>query len=642
MARADKLLQSFNQEPDCAIPKQSDSSFVSQVFEEMEDNDIDLPYYDAELNCTDSDLEVEETLEENPEQLLQSSLVNWALEFGVTSVALTALLSVLRPFHQTLPKDARTLLKTPNDYKIENIGGGTYFYFGILNSISGILQGTWQKIPSKHVLKLQLNFDGLPLHKSTNMQLWPILGKIQELHKKPFIIGIFAGTSKPTSLSEYLKDLVTEVKSLRSGFIFNGKQFFLQIGTVICDAPARAYIKGIKSHSGYNGCDKCIQSGIYLQNRMTFPETSSVLRTDESFSEMCDEDHHLTTSPLVETGLGMVSGFPHDYMHLVCLGVMRRLLDLWICGPLRIRLPAQKVKTLSENLVSLQNHTPCEFARKPRSVAERNRWKATELRQFLLYTGAVVLFDVLSTPVYQNFLLISVAISVLASPSVSAPLCDFAKTLVISFVEHFGQLYGKEQLVYNVHCLVHLCDDVKRHGHLDGISGFPFENCLGQIKKMIRRPQFPVAQIVRRVAEMTHRTSLGTVELLSGWHPRKQHHNGPVPLFTSEAVLEYKEIISSEFCLKITEGDNCFKCDETIGLVQNVVMVRNDCYLVYKEFRCVGAFYEYPIDSQIYGTYLLSNLSRDLKVLKFDANVKKYVLLPFKDQFVGIPLLHLQ
>ncbi|KAL1006948.1 hypothetical protein UPYG_G00079530 [Umbra pygmaea] len=248
------------------------------------------------------------------------------------------------------------------------------------------------------------------------MQFWPILGILQGYFKRPFIIALFCGNAKPHSLSEYLRDLVGELQGLCRGFVVKGKQFSLMVTSVICDAPARAFIKGIKSHTGYSGCDKCIQGGVYKKHRMTFPEVYSSRRTDASFYSMSDEEHHVATSPLKDTSVGMVSGFPHDYMHLVCLGVMRRLFDLWLAsGPLRCRISSHQSKLISMVLIDLKDYIPTDFVRKPRPLSERLRWKATELRQFLLYTGPVVLRDVLSTPVYNNFMLLFVAIFILSS-----------------------------------------------------------------------------------------------------------------------------------------------------------------------------------------------------------------------------------
>lgn len=51
------------------------------------------------------------------------------------------------------------------------------------------------------------------------------------------------------------------------------------------------------------------------------------MRTNESFLAQTDEDHHHGPKPLQETTLKMVTGFPLDYMHLVCLGVIMTVID---------------------------------------------------------------------------------------------------------------------------------------------------------------------------------------------------------------------------------------------------------------------------------------------------------------------------
>ena len=50
-------------------------------------------------------------------------------------------------------------------------------------------------------------------------------------------------------------------------------------------------------------------------------------------------------------------------------------------------------------------------------------------------------------------------------------------------------------LVYNVHGLVQLAEDASRFGCLDNISAFPFENFLGKLKRMVRKPSFPLEQV---------------------------------------------------------------------------------------------------------------------------------------------------
>ena len=48
-------------------------------------------------------------------------------------------------------------------------------------------------------------------------------------------------------------------------------------------------------------------------------------------------------------------------------------------------------RSCSEKLLELKPFVHCTFSRKPRSLMDVDRWKATEFRQFLLYRGKIAL-----------------------------------------------------------------------------------------------------------------------------------------------------------------------------------------------------------------------------------------------------------
>jgi len=100
--------------------------------------------------------------------------------------------------------------------------------------------------------------------------------------------------------------------------------------------------------------------------------------------------------------------------------------------------------------------------------------------------------------------------------------------MLVLFVSEAEKNFTKDIYVYCVHCLIHLAHDEKRLGPLDDFSSFPYENKLGQLKKLIRKPQFASQQIVYRLAEKQHMKSATRSHQSSDAVVKTEHSSGPV------------------------------------------------------------------------------------------------------------------
>ena len=73
----------------------------------------------------------------------------------------------------------------------------------------------------------------------------------------------------------------------------------------------------------------------------------------------------------------MVHGFPLDYMHLVCLGVVRKTLHFLTVSKAKksplVKLKDVKIKAISNHLLTIASAFPFEFKRKPRSLEDLPR-----------------------------------------------------------------------------------------------------------------------------------------------------------------------------------------------------------------------------------------------------------------------------
>lgn len=178
---------------------------------------LDWSDFDIDKEYSSSESDTEQHVEGHGSVSFEEDLRQWAVHNKTTHRSLNELLLILRKQGHLLPLDARTLLAAPQHNTTEDKCGGQYAYCGLEKGICRLLGQTEVKD-----INLIVNIDGIPLFKSSSVQFWPILAKLE--HSNPFIVAIFCEQSKPSPLEDYLNDFLTEYKHLQNnGLIYNGQ-----------------------------------------------------------------------------------------------------------------------------------------------------------------------------------------------------------------------------------------------------------------------------------------------------------------------------------------------------------------------------------------------------------------------------------
>lgn len=607
-------------------------------------NDVDASHTTEIINTTELSL----TDSHHTDAYLKNGLKQWAIENKVKHGTVNSLLSFLKTIHPRLPLDARTLLETPSRTPFKELTNGHYYHHGLeFNLTQFILQNNHYEFTD---FQIAFNMDGIPLFRSSKLTMWPILGHLKNISSAPFVVGVFIGKTKPSSVKMYLEDFVNELnKLLTDGLIYDAVTYPVKIHSFVCDSQARAFVKCTKSPGGYSCCDRCTEVGSYFRDKVILKGVNAPKRSDQSFLLKTDSDHHIAsiTSPLIELNVGLVSKFSLDYMHSVCLGVMRKLLVTWVGGDLPVRLRAGLVDELSLKLVNLKRYVPKEFNRRPRSLRELSYWKATEFRNFLLYFGPVVLKKIIDKSIFEHFMLFHYAISVLVSPfHIKNIGVDIPQECLKMFVLHCINIYGPQFMIYNIHIMCHLTEDVRRFGALDVTSAFVFENYLGQLKGMIRSPTNAIQQIHRRLIETTnfsykiYSNKLETQFFL-------KHRNGPL-LDNVNRCQQFKRMIykGTDFEVNshsIANSTFLTKCGYIAKLKNIIKTPDNKIFLICQKYlQPYLPLYDYPFSSQNLNIQRICSTRMSENVLYEISDIfVKCMILPYSHcSYVVFPLLH--
>ncbi|XP_049316952.1 uncharacterized protein LOC125779722 [Bactrocera dorsalis] len=406
-------------------------------------------------------IEKEESSQKTNCDKLIEKLKMWTARHKVTRSCFDDLLKILQSENISVPTSSKGVLRQAT-CRLRTVAPGNYLHIGLEKQLRSIAI----TLSDVDKFEIDVGIDGLPLYKSSNVSLWPILAKLHpKRNTKVMLIGVFEGKQKPADVNNYLHDFAYELKTLTQyGMEVNGRRIKVKVRCFICDAPARAFICQTVGHTSFQGCSKCTQVGKKINNTITYSTLTENLRTDDDFAARNSVGHHkkMEKSCLEEMGVGMVSAFPVEPMHLLDLGVVRKMLKCLINGPnVGYQLTKQQKNMLSKTLISYIPYIPSEFARKPRNLDEIARWKAIEFRQFVLYTGIVALKDIVSDGIYYHFSLLHCAYALLSSQKTYQNNLEEIKQMLNYFVHLFPTFYGEEKVSYNVHSVLHLVDSVQ-------------------------------------------------------------------------------------------------------------------------------------------------------------------------------------
>lgn len=212
-------------------------------------------------------------------------------------------------------------------------------------------------------------------------------------------------------------------------------------------------------------------------------------------------------------------------MHAVLLGVVRQIWELCTASsnhtkPYYIGL---RLKEVEQRMLSIR--TPSLFSRYPGKIEDMKKNKANDWENMMFHYFYPCMVDILPKTYLDNFMLLSTCIFKLLDMHLTDKTIDKVEKQLIKFVQEFQKLFGKENMFFNIHVVIHLAECARNFGALWNSSLYPYENGNGMILRFRTGNNHPVVQITNKYVfnRICHDTSLIGNSLIKSWHSRLWH-----------------------------------------------------------------------------------------------------------------------
>lgn len=560
---------------------------------------------------------------------LRDQLKKFTLKHNPSEELVGDLLSIMKDNGLSIPKNTEELLHHRQSFAIIPMSVGRYLNFGVKRSVVSYVQKIVDE--SNHwfmqVLFMDLAFYVVKSEKVKGIQLpqyMIIMGKLSVQLDEPFVIGIYQGTfPSPTIGNEILQPLVDELKTLESNkFEVDGRTYCISIRAVLCDPIANSLVTCTALPNSQFGCSKCNQRGQLQFNEgiTSFPPTANLasMRTDDDFVYCLQNGHHVGVPSLRELDLELKSQFVIDYKYVVCEGVMKRLMNLWLTGKLDYRLNKESVRRISAELLLMGSNCPQEFRQKPKSLNDLNQWDAYDWRQFLLYYSPIVLKNYLPQKYYIHFLYLHLAMRILISTELYVECSTYvAGQLLNTFVADYSILYGSHLIDYNVHNLLHFEEVNMKAGPMCRMNGYRYDRQMDAILKVIQSSStISLEDIGSTVEENTNAIVENRLNEYRLQYPRLEESNeGPVLHMSANITLTTKE------------PDNYVITKEGVVMIESICYDADQIIIMGRQFDAVTVLYQAPVTEQklllvddLLPVYAFKASEVQMKGVKFDTS----------------------
>lgn len=166
---------------------------------------------------------------------------------------------------------------------------------------------------------------------------------------------------------------------------------------------------------------------------------------------------------------------------------------------------------------------------------------------------------------------------------------------------------------------------------------------MGQLKKMLRKHEKPLQQIVNRYEEKLKNE---IVEKLNS-NKNKQiilsvlHNDGPILM--NIISPQYKKLHFGSIMLNISNEVDCYvmtKNREIIKVINIAHTVLNKTVILGYSFMDKQSFYLKPLNSSILDIYIVNQLQTTVNCWNVSDIYKKMIIFSFKNKHIAMPILH--